>query len=318
MIEAHQLSKRYGRHVAVDCVSFTVAPGKVTGFLGPNGAGKSSTMRMIVGLSRPTSGRVLIATDRHPPGRAGADAASPLRSVGALLDAAAVDGARTGADHLRWLAHSNGIATRRIGEVLDLVGLGPAGAKRIGTYSLGMRQRLGIAGALLGDPPVLVFDEPVNGLDPDGILWFRRLCRQLADEGRTVFLSSHLMGEMAQTADHLVVIGAGRIVADAPVHEVVAATQGAPRVQVSTENPAVLARELERIGGTVTVGAAGRIQVAGLDSATVGRIAARTGVVLSELTPAETSLEEAFFGLIHAPTDPPRQPIPHAMTGAST
>lgn len=315
MIEIRRLTKRYGRHVAVDRVSFIVAPGRVTGFLGRNGAGKSSTMRMIMGLSRPDDGQILIAGSERSAGRATRGAVAPLRAVGALLDAAAIDGNRSGADHLCWMAYSNGIDTRRVDEVLALVGLDGAGAERVRTYSLGMRQRLGIAAAMLGDPPVLVFDEPVNGLDPDGILWFRLLCRQLAREGRTVFLSSHLMGEVALTADHLIVIDAGRIVADAPVHEVVAA-HAAPRVHVSTESPQQLARGLRTVGATVTTSATGELDVRGVDAQSVGRLAARLGVVLLELSPAASSLEEAFFGLTHNPA-----PTTHAtldMTGAST
>jgi len=319
MIEVHELTRRYGRHTAVDGVSFIAHPGRVTGFLGPNGAGKSTTMRMIAGLSRPTSGRVLIGGRERPTARGlTADRVPPLRALGALLDPAAVDGGRRGADHLRWMAHSNGIDARRVGEMLDLVGLGQAGSARVGTCSLGMRQRLGIAGALLGDPPVLLFDEPVNGLDPDGILWFRHLCRRLAGEGRTVFLSSHLMGEVALTADHLVVIDAGRIVADAPVAEIMAAPSGR-RVHVATESPAELAAALGAAGADVEADGAGRLTVRGLDAATVGRTATRLGAVLLELTTAETSLEEAFFGLTHAATD---DPLPtarsHALTGDPT
>ena len=215
MIEAKHLTKRYGKTVAVDDVSFVVQPGRVTGFLGPNGAGKSTTMRMVLGLDAPSSGSVLI--DGKPYG----ELADPLRSVGALLDAKAIVGGRSAANHLMWLADSNGIARRRVGEVLDIVGLSDVAAKRVGTFSLGMNQRLGIAAALLGDPHTVMFDEPINGLDPDGILWIRNLMKSLAAEGRTVFLSSHLMSEMAQTADHLLVIGRGRIMADASTDDFV-------------------------------------------------------------------------------------------------
>lgn len=322
MIEVHELTRRYGRHAAVDGVSFTARPGLVTGFLGPNGAGKSTTMRMIAGLSRPTSGRVLIGgRDRFARRRwtGETDGMSTGRAVGALLDPAAIDGARRGADHLRWMAHSHGIDTRCIGEVLDQVGLGRAGSARVSTYSLGMRQRLGIAGALLGDPPVLLFDEPVNGLDPDGILWFRQLCRRLAGEGRTVFLSSHLMGEVALTADHLVVIDAGRIVADAPVADITSAQSG-HRLRVSTESPTELADGLRAIGATVQVEAtgAGRLEVRGVDASTVGRTAARLGLVLLELTSAESTLEEAFFELTRPASDPLPPIRTHAMTGGPT
>ena len=213
MIEAKHLTKRYGKTVAVDEVSFTVQPGRVTGFLGPNGAGKSTTMRMILGLDTPSSGSVLVD------GKPYRELTDPLRSVGALLDAKAIVGGRSAANHLTWLADSNGIARRRVSEVLDIVGLSDVAGKRVGTFSLGMNQRLGIAAALLGDPETVMFDEPINGLDPDGILWIRNLMKSLAAEGRTVFLSSHLMSEMAQTADHLLVIGRGRIIADASTEE---------------------------------------------------------------------------------------------------
>ena len=200
MIEVQHLTKRYGETVAVDEVSFVVEPGRVTGFLGPNGAGKSTTMRMILGLDTPSSGSVLVN------GKPYRDLNDPLTSVGALLDAKAIVGGRSAANHLMWLADSNGIDRRRVGEVLDIVGLADVSGKRVGTFSLGMSQRLGIAAALLGDPDTLIFDEPINGLDPDGIVWIRNLMKSLAAEGRTVFLSSHLMSEMAQTADHLLVI----------------------------------------------------------------------------------------------------------------
>ena len=215
MIEAKHLTKRYGKTVAVDDVSFVVRPGRVTGFLGPNGAGKSTTMRMVLGLDAPSSGSVLID------GKPYAELADPLRSVGALLDAKAIVGGRSAANHLKWLADSNGVPRRRVGEVLGIVGLSDVAAKRVGTFSLGMNQRLGIAAALLGDPHTVMFDEPINGLDPDGILWIRNLMKSLAAEGRTVFLSSHLMSEMAQTADHLLVIGRGRIMADASTDDFV-------------------------------------------------------------------------------------------------
>ena len=213
MIEAKHLTKRYGKTVAVDEVSFTVKPGQVTGFLGPNGAGKSTTMRMILGLDAPTSGEVRVD------GKPYHQLADPLRSVGALLDAKAIVGGRSAANHLMWLADSNGIARRRVSEVLDIVGLSDVAGRKVGTFSLGMNQRLGIAAALLGDPETVMFDEPINGLDPEGILWIRNFMKALAAEGRTVFLSSHLMSEMAQTADHLIVIGRGRIIADAGTDE---------------------------------------------------------------------------------------------------
>ncbi|MGO9907129.1 MAG: ATP-binding cassette domain-containing protein, partial [Solirubrobacteraceae bacterium] len=213
MIEVQHLTKRYGETVAVDEVSFVVEPGRVTGFLGPNGAGKSTTMRMILGLDTPSSGSVLVN------GTSYRELSDPLTSVGALLDAKAIVGGRSAANHLMWLAASNGIDRRRVDEVLDVVGLGGVAGQRVGTFSLGMSQRLGIAAALLGDPDTLIFDEPINGLDPDGIVWIRNLMKSLAAEGRTVFLSSHLMSEMAQTADHLLVIAQGAIIADAGTEE---------------------------------------------------------------------------------------------------
>ena len=216
MIEATGLSKRYGSTVAVDDLSFTVPDGRVTGFLGPNGAGKSTTMRLIVGLDAPSAGRITVN------GRAYHDRRFPLHEVGALLEAKAIHPSRSARNHLRWLAQSNGISPRRVDEVLEQVGISAVARKRAGTFSLGMSQRLGIAAALLGDPEVLLLDEPVNGLDPEGIQWVRRLLRSLAAEGRTVFVSSHLMSEMALTADHLIVIGKGRLIADASVEEVIA------------------------------------------------------------------------------------------------
>ncbi|MGH2883035.1 MAG: ABC transporter ATP-binding protein, partial [Solirubrobacteraceae bacterium] len=225
MIEAQHLTKRYGKTVAVDQVSFVVHPGRVTGFLGPNGAGKSTTMRMILGLDKPSSGSVQVN------GKSYRDVNDPLRSVGALLDAKAIVGGRSAANHLKWLADSNDIDRRRVGEVLDIVGLSDVAGKRVGTFSLGMNQRLGIAAALLGDPETVILDEPVNGLDPDGILWIRNLMKSLASQGRTVFLSSHLMSEMAQTADHLVVIAQGRIIADASTEEFIN-RNAAPTVRV--------------------------------------------------------------------------------------
>jgi ABC-2 type transport system ATP-binding protein len=213
MIRAHQLSKRFGDRVAVDGIDFVVEPGRVTGFLGPNGAGKSTTMRMVLGLDAPTSGTVSVNGHRY-----GA-APAPLRQIGALLDAHAIHPGRSARDHLRWMAASNGIPTTRVGEVLELVGLESVAGQRAGRFSLGMGQRLGIAAALLGDPGVLLLDEPVNGLDPEGIRWIRGLLRSLAAEGRTVLVSSHLIGELARTADHVVVIGQGRLLADTSVAE---------------------------------------------------------------------------------------------------
>ena len=296
MIEANHLSKRYGNTVAVDEVSFVVQPGRVTGFLGPNGAGKSTTMRMILGLDAPSAGSVLID------GKPYSQLTDPLRSVGALLDAKAIVGGRSAANHLKWLAASNGIARRRVSEVLDLVGLSDVAGKRVGTFSLGMSQRLGIAAALLGDPHTMMFDEPINGLDPDGILWIRNLMKSLASEGRTVFLSSHLMSEMAQTADHLLVIGRGRIIADASTEEFINGN-AAPTVRVRALEQTDLADALTRRGALVESSPDGAMVVTGLDSTAIGGVAATHGITLVELAANEASLEEAFFELTRNETD---------------
>jgi ABC-2 type transport system ATP-binding protein len=289
VIEVQDLTKRYGDVVAVDHASFTVRPGRVTGFLGPNGAGKSTTMRMVLGLDRPTAGRVLIG------GRPYRELDQPLREIGALIDPAAVDGGRSVRDHLRWLARTAALGDRRVDEVLDLVGLGSAAGRRIAALSLGMRQRLGIAAALLGDPPVVMLDEPINGLDPDGIVWLRHLVHHLAGEGRTVFLSSHLMGEVAQVAQHLVVIGQGRILADAPLEQLLAGH--AEAVRVRADDQLGLLAALPTIGATAEPGDDGGLLVTGADSRAIGRLAAAHGIALVELTPRSTSLEEAFFEL---------------------
>ncbi len=296
MIEANHLSKRYGNTVAVDEVSFVVQPGRVTGFLGPNGAGKSTTMRMILGLDAPSAGSVLID------GKPYSQLTDPLRSVGALLDAKAIVGGRSAANHLTWLAASNGIGRRRVSEVLDLVGLSDVAGKRVGTFSLGMSQRLGIAAALLGDPQTMMFDEPINGLDPDGILWIRNLMKSLALEGRTVFLSSHLMSEMALTADHLLVIGRGRIIADASTEEFINGN-AAPTVRVRALEQTYLADALTRRGALVESSPDGAMVVTGLDSTAIGGVAATHGITLVELAANEASLEEAFFELTRNETD---------------
>jgi ABC-2 type transport system ATP-binding protein len=298
MIQAEHLTKRYGYTVAVDDISFAVRPGRVTGFLGPNGAGKSTTMRMILGLDAPTAGSVTIN------GQSYRKLASPLRKVGALLDAKAVDGGRSAANHLRWLADSNGIDRRRVGHVLDTVGLGDVAGKRVGTFSLGMNQRLGIAAALLGDPDTLMFDEPINGLDPDGILWIRNLMKSLAAQGRTVFLSSHLMSEMAQTADHLIVIGRGQIIADASMDEIVN-RHAISTVRVRAVQQDELGQVLARRGARVEPSADGAMVVSGLDSTAIGGYAATHGITLVELSPQRTSLEDAFFELTRNETDYP-------------
>jgi ABC-2 type transport system ATP-binding protein len=296
MIEAQLVTKRYGRTVAVDEVSFVVQPGRVTGFLGPNGAGKSTTMRMILGLDTPSSGQVRVN------GKPYAQLADPLRSVGALLDAKAVVGSRTAANHLKWLADSNDIDRRRVGEVLDLVGLSDVAGKRVSSFSLGMSQRLGIAAALIGDPETVLFDEPINGLDPDGILWIRNLMKSLASEGRTVFLSSHLMSEMAQTADHLLVIGRGRIIADASTDEFINGN-AAPSIRVRALEARALADALTRLGALIESVPDGGMVVTGLDVAAVGGAASAHGITLLELTPQVGSLEEAFFDLTRDETD---------------
>ena len=296
MIEAKHLTKRYGKTVAVNEVSFTVKPGQVTGFLGPNGAGKSTTMRMILGLDAPTSGEVRV--DGKPYNQL----AEPLRSVGALLDAKAIVGGRSAANHLMWLADSNGIARRRVSEVLDIVGLSDVAGKKVGTFSLGMNQRLGIAAALLGDPDTVMFDEPINGLDPEGILWIRNFMKALASEGRTVFLSSHLMSEMAQTADHLIVIGRGRIIADAGTEEFIN-RHTAPSVRVRALEQTDLAEALIQNGAVIQCGADGALEVTGLDSAAIGGVARANDITLIELAPLGSSLEDAYFDLTKHETD---------------
>jgi ABC-2 type transport system ATP-binding protein len=296
MIEAQLLTKCYGKTVAVNGASFVVQPGRVTGFLGPNGAGKSTTMRMILGLDTPSSGDVTVN------GKPYHQLADPLRSVGALLDAKAIVGSRCAANHLTWLADSNDIDRRRVSEVLDIVGLSDVADKRVGTFSLGMSQRLGIAAALIGDPETLMFDEPINGLDPDGILWIRNLMKSLASEGRTVFLSSHLMSEMAQTADHLLVIARGRIIADASTDEFVN-RHSAPSVRVRAVQQGELANTLTQRGALVEGAPDGCMVVTGLDAAAVGGAASAHGITLIELTPQVSTLEEAFFDLTRDETD---------------
>jgi ABC-2 type transport system ATP-binding protein len=299
VIEVHDLSKRYGDKTAVDHLTFTVEPGRITGFLGPNGAGKSTTMRLILGLDRPHSGTATIGGVPY------SDLREPLRKVGALLEARAVHTGRSAYNHLWCLAQSQGLPKSRMDQMLALVGLTEVARKRAGGFSLGMGQRLGIAAALLGDPQVLILDEPVNGLDPEGVLWIRNLMKSLAESGKTIFVSSHLMSEMAQTADHLVVIGRGQLIA----------------------NESVLAKELEReaVPGngtepqapvTVTPAADGSLVVRGMEAAEIGEKAAAARVVLHELTPQRASLEEAFMELTrgsveyHVEMDQHRDPVP--------
>jgi ABC-2 type transport system ATP-binding protein len=291
MIEARDLSKRYGDKVAVDDLSFTVRPGVVTGFLGPNGAGKSTTMRLILGLDRPTKGLTTVN------GKAYRDHAAPLREVGAILEARAIHTGRSAYTHLLALGQTHGIPRSRVDEVIALVGLQEVARKRVGTFSLGMGQRLGMAAALLGDPKTLILDEPSNGLDPEGIRWIRTLLRSLAAEGRTVFVSSHLMSEMSVMADRLIVVGRGRLIADTSVDEFVRLASG-DAVRVRTPDAARLRAAVDSLDGvTVEAGEDGALTIHGLSCQSVGELAAANSVVLHELSPAQASLEEAFMRL---------------------
>ena len=286
------LRKRFGSTVALDQMSFTVSPGRVTGFVGPNGAGKSTTMRVIVGLDAPDAGSALIG------GLAYRSLRRPLSLVGSLLDASALQPSRTGRNHLLWLARSQGLPTRRVDEVAAVVGLEPAGRRRAGGYSLGMRQRLGIAAALLGDPPVLILDEPFNGMDPEGIVWMRGFLRSLAAEGRSVLVSSHLMGELEGTADHLVVVGRGRVIADTTVSELIAAASG-DRVLVRTTAVRSAVGALEAAGGGVSLNdsAGGGVMVSGLAAERVVAVLGAGRVPFSEVSAHRVSLEEAYLEL---------------------
>jgi ABC-2 type transport system ATP-binding protein len=290
MIEVKNLGKRYGEKVAVDGLDFVVQPGIVTGFLGPNGAGKSTTMRMIAGLDEPTSGRVLVN------GRDYRAVQAPMAELGILLEARSVHTGRSARNHLLALAQTNGVSQRRVDEVIDMVGLGEVARKRVGGFSLGMGQRLGIASALLGDPRVVVLDEPVNGLDPEGVLWIRNLLRGLADEGRTVFVSSHLMSEMALTATRLVVIGRGRLIADTTVDEFVARAGGGG-VTVRTPQATRLRELLLGPDITVTSQQSDLLKVQGLSAEQIGQTAWQARLPVYELTPQQASLEEAFMRL---------------------
>jgi ABC-2 type transport system ATP-binding protein len=289
MIDVRALTKRYGRRAAVDGLSFTVRPGQVTGFLGPNGAGKSTTMRMIVGLDRPDAGAVTVN------GRPYRKHAAPLREVGALLDARALQRGRSARNHLLALARTHGMPARRVDEVLAAVGLEPVGRRRAGGFSLGMAQRLGIAAALLGDPATVILDEPVNGLDPDGVLWIRTLLRSLAAEGRTVLVSSHLMSEMAVTAEHLVIIGRGRLLADITLDDLIGRAGG--EVLVRSAAAADLGDVLVSHGATVACDEPGLLRVGGVPAARIGDLARDRGIALAELTPRRASLEEAYMDL---------------------
>jgi len=291
MITVEHVTKRYGDKVAVDDLTFEVKPGIVTGFLGPNGAGKSTTMRLILGLDAPNAGTLAID------GRAYADLPAPLHEVGAMLEARAIHTGRSAYNHLLALAQTHGIGRSRVKEVIELVGIQDVARKRVGGFSLGMGQRLGVAAALLGDPRVLILDEPANGLDPEGILWIRTLLKRLAKEGRTVFLSSHLMAEMAQTADHLVVIGRGRLIADTSVEEFVSRASTGAAVRVVTPQATALRDALARREARVDSIERGVLEVHGLTGQEIGEVALAEKIVLAELTPLQLSLEQAFMRL---------------------
>ncbi|MFI7896545.1 ABC transporter ATP-binding protein [Streptomyces sp. CACIS-1.16CA] len=319
MITAHGLTKRYGDRTVVRDLDFTVRPGTVTGFLGPNGAGKSTTMRMLLGLDAPTRGRSTVN------GRSYATHPAPLTQVGALLEARSVHPGRSAFNHLTALAHTHGIPRRRVEEVIDIAGLTDAAHRRVKGFSLGMGQRLGIAAALLGDPATVILDEPVNGLDPEGVLWVRTLLTSLAAEGRTVLVSSHLMSEMALTADHLIVIGRGRLLADTTVAELIRSAGGAS-VRVVTPQPEDLRAQLAAPDITITAvdtptpsptPEAHELRIRGVDAAHIGRLAATHGITLHELTPQTVSLEQAFMDLTQESVDhrPQRQ---HQPTAAAT
>jgi ABC-2 type transport system ATP-binding protein len=300
MIEVRDLTKRFGPKVAVDHLSFVVQPGQVTGFLGPNGAGKSTTMRLILGLDHPNSGEATIN------GKPYVQLTDPLRTVGALLEAKSVHTGRSARNHLLFLAQTQGLPTRRVDEMLDFVGLREVAKKRAGSYSLGMSQRLGVAAALLGDPQVLLLDEPVNGLDPEGVLWIRNLMKQLAGQGKTVLVSSHLMNEMAITADHIIVIGRGQLLANASTAEVIARGSGRS-VLVRTPDADKLTELITAAGGSVVPGHNGGpvdpddkapiLTVTGVPAARIGELAASASLVLHELTPQLATLEDAFLEL---------------------
>jgi ABC-2 type transport system ATP-binding protein len=291
MIDVEHVSKRYGDRLAVDDLSFQVKPGIVTGFLGPNGAGKSTTMRVILGLDAPTSGQSTVN------GKSYRNLTAPFHEIGAMLEARAIHTGRSAYNHLLAMAQTHGISRRRVSEVIDLVGLTEVAHQRAGSFSLGMGQRLGIAAALLGDPSTVILDEPGNGLDPEGILWIRNLLKRLASEGKTVFLSSHLMSEIAQTAEHLVVVGRGRLIADTTVAEIVEHASREAMVLVHTSETAELARALTGDGVTLEVRLDGGLEVRGLTGPEIGAIALREQIVLHELTPQRASLEQAFMNL---------------------
>jgi ABC-2 type transport system ATP-binding protein len=290
VISADGLTKDYGDKRAVDGLTFEVKPGVVTGFLGPNGSGKSTTMRLVLGLDRPSAGHATVNGKRY------ADHKAPLHEVGALLEARSVHTGRSARNHLRALAQTHGISRARVEELIDLVGLHDVAKKRAGKFSLGMGQRLGIASALLGDPKTVMLDEPVNGLDPEGIQWIRGLLRGLAAEGRTVFVSSHLMSEMSMTADHLIVIGRGKLIADTSVSDFVSAASSG-LVRVRTPSIEAFQEAVARLGGKATRESDGAFEVSGVTAVALGEAAAERGIVLHELTPHLASLEEAFMEL---------------------
>ncbi|MBN8882339.1 ABC-2 type transport system ATP-binding protein [Salana multivorans] len=291
MIEVSHLSKHYGSVAAVNDLSFVARPGVVTGFLGPNGAGKSTTIRAIVGLERPTSGSATVDGRRY------ADLRAPLQEVGTMLDGRGAHPGRTAVGHLMGLARTHGIGRSRVDQVIALTGLESVARRRVGTFSLGMGQRLGIAAALLGDPATLILDEPVNGLDPDGVLWVRGLLRALAAEGRTVFLSSHLMSELAETATRIIVIGQGRLLADDDLENLLATSERAGLVRVRADDQSTLATAARELGARVTTDEAGTLEISGTDAAAVGALAARLGVNLLELSTASGTLEDAYLSL---------------------
>jgi ABC-2 type transport system ATP-binding protein len=306
MIELRSLTKRYGSVAAVDDLSFTVQPGRVTGFLGPNGAGKTTTMRIILGLAAPTAGTALIGGRRYQ------RTLRPLGQVGSLLDATALPGGRSAHDHLLSLALSNGIGRARVTQMLELAGLTAVATQRVGGFSLGMKQRLGIAAALLGEPPVLLFDEPVNGLDTDGVRWIRQLLRELAADGRTVLVSSHLMSEMELTADHLIIIGRGRLLADLPADRL---TKSSARANVLVRSPRAdeLATLLTTSGAAVTREDGGGLAVTGLDAPAIADLAAANGIAVHELVPRQPSLEQAYLDLTAASVDYRASAVPDEL-----
>jgi ABC-2 type transport system ATP-binding protein len=302
-IEVIGLRKRFGSAPALDGMTFTVQPGQVTGFVGPNGAGKTTTMRVILGLDAPDAGRALIGGQSYPKLR------HPLSQIGALLDAAAVQPGRTARNHLLWLAHSQGLRGRRVDQVLDQAGLGSVARRRAGGFSLGMRQRLGIAAAMLGDPPVLMLDEPFNGMDPEGIVWMRGFLRSLAAEGRAVLVSSHLMSELQDTADHLVVAGRGKVIADAAVADLIAAASG-DTVLLRTSSRADAMRELTHAGGTVAATGKDTLTITGLTAERVVTLLNQAGIGFSEVSAHRASLEQAYMDLTRDAVEFRAQPAP--------